>query len=459
LRIYRPITWPHTISTEAREQFDAAIALDPGYAEAYAGLADSVLLLLNNHQAISLDEAFDVAETSLDRALSLNPDLADAHASLGLLKHKRWDETRTGPGLEEAAACFVAALELNPNNASAYMWFGSVRAAQRRIEEAIELYHESLRVDPLGKIPYANLPGMHALRGQNDAALELYVKAVEIHPDWPTAYQGLAQHLHGLGRMDEAVAWGMKGQELSIDPLGGASMVGPYIEFGEFEKIPSIFSGLTAGHPTYVYGLAMEKAFQYDFAGAAEIIEGTIKGVENPRQFQLNLMASFSMFAGDFDKAREYTELRNPEFVADADPKVDAFNVANLIRYAFILQNLGESQRADTLLVAALDVIRSLPRIGLAGHGIGDVQVLALQGKTLEALAAFRDAIDEGFRGTVASNGWPLAMDPYLNSLRGQPGFEAMVGELDDAVAEMQQRVNRAEQTGNWDELRALVEI
>jgi TolB-like protein len=47
---------------------EAALALDPAYAEAYTGLADSVLLLLSNHQAISADEAFDVAEMSLDRA-------------------------------------------------------------------------------------------------------------------------------------------------------------------------------------------------------------------------------------------------------------------------------------------------------------------------------------------------------------------------------------------------------
>jgi len=286
----------------------------------------------------------------------------------------------------------------------------------------------------------------------------LYVKAVEIHPDWPTAYQNLAYHLQGLGRMDEAVAWGMKSQELSTDPLAGTPLVGAYLEFGEFEKIQEIFSGVTAGHPMYEFGLSMEKAFEGDFAGAVEIVENTLEGVENPRQMQLSLIAGFAMLARDFEKARKYAELRNPEFAADAGPEVDAFNVANLIRYAFILQNLGESQRADTLLVAALDVVRSLPRIGLAGHGIHDVQILALQGKTLQALAALRDAIDEGFRGTVASNGWPMAIDPYLNSLRGQPGFEAMVGELDDEVTQMQQRVNRAEQSGNWDELRALVE-
>jgi hypothetical protein len=51
-----------------------------------------------------------------------------------------------------------------------------------------------------------------------------------------------------------------------------------------------------------------------------------------------------------------------------------------------------------------------------------------------------------------------MAIDPYLNSLRGQPGFQAMVGELDDAIAAMQQRVAQAEQSGNWNELRALVE-
>jgi hypothetical protein len=96
--------------------------------------------------------------------------------------------------------------------------------------------------------------------------------------------------------------------------------------------------------------------------------------------------------------------------------------------------------------------------MGLVGHGIRDVQILALQGKSFEALAALREAIDEGFRGTVASNGWPLVIDPYLDSLRSQPAFQALVDEIDDAVAEMQQRVTETEQNGNWDELRALVD-
>ncbi len=443
---------------KAREQFEEAITLDPNYADAYVGLADSVLLLLNNHRALSVSEALDVAESSLDTALSLDPELADAYASLGMLKHMTWQQTRSGPGLEEAAASFAKALELNPNNASAYMWFASSRAAQRRIDEAIDLYHESLRLDPLGKVPYSNLPSLYAFRGQNDEALDLYVKAVEIHPDWPAAYRNLAIQLNALGRLDEAFAWGKRAHELSSDPIIGTPMALAYIEFGEFEKILEVFPDVTPEHPMAIYGLVAQKVFQNDFAGALEIIENAVEGVENPALIQLNLISTFAMFSGDFDKARTYAELVNPEFAADADPEIDVFNAANLVGYAFILQNLGENKRADTLLDAALSVVRAQTRLGLAGHGIRDVQILALQGKTFAALAGLREAIDDGFRGTVASNGWPLVIDPYLDSLRSNPEFQALVDEIDGAVAAMQQRVTEAEQSGNWDELRALVD-
>ena len=282
--------------------------------------------------------------TSLDKALSLNPDLADAHASLGLLKHKMWEEARSGSGLEEAAACLISALELNPNNASAYMWFASVRGAQQRIEEAIELYHESLRVDPLGKIPYANLPGLYAMRGQNEEALDLYVKAVEIHPDWPTAYQNLALHLNGLGRMDEAVAWGMKGLELSTDPTGGAPMVMAYIEFGDYDKVSELLSGVRTGHPDVRDWSRHGEGIAGDFAGAAEDHRKRARGRRESQADSSEPDDEFSCIRGRLRKSTQIRRASNPEFAADADPEVDAFNVANLIRYAFILQNQGENQ-------------------------------------------------------------------------------------------------------------------
>jgi len=443
---------------QARKQFEQATRLDPDYAEAYAGLADSVLLLFNNHAAIPREEALAVAEAALDKALSLNPDLADAYASLGLLKHKKWDETRTGPGLAEAEAAYRRAIELNPNHPRAYMWFATARSTERRFEEAIELYQQAMRVDPLGRIPYANLPSLYAQMGRNDEALDLYVKALGIHPDWPTAYLGLSQHLHGLGRFDEAIAWGMRGQELSTDPLAGALMVVAFVEFGDYEGARNVLSDIPTEHPFYDLGDGINRMMDQDFAGAVAAFEEVVANSDNPRQFLFNIIATCAVLAEDYDKAREYTERGNPAFVADAHPDIDFFNIASIIQYAFVLQKQGEKQRAATLLTAALPVVWGLPRVGLAGHGIRDVQILALQGKAFEALAALREAIDDGFRGTVYSNGWPLSLDPYLDSIRNRPEFQVMASEIDAEVDLMQERAAQAETSGSWAGLIALVD-
>ena len=443
---------------QAREQFEQATELDPDYAEAYAGLADSVLLLFNNHAAIPREEMLAVAEPALDTALSLDPDLADAYASLGLLKHQIWGETRTGPELAEAETAYLRAIELNPNHPRAYMWFAAVRTEQQRFDEAIELYHQALRVDPLGRIPLANLPGLYAQMNRNDDALDLYAKAIDIHPEWPTAYLNLSQHLLGLGRLDESVAWGIRGQELSTDPLAGVILIVSYVEFGDYDQARNVLADIPVNHPMYELGHGIDKILDGDFAAATAAFEDIVTSSDNPRQFMFGLIAGCALLAGDYEKARQYTERGNAGFAADADPQVDRFNIADIISYAFILQKQGEKRRADSLLARALPVVRGLPRVGLAGHGIRDVQILALQGKPFEALMALREAIDEGFRGTTYSNGWPLSLDPYLDSIRDRPEFQAMASEIDDAVMLMQERVTLTEASGNWDDLRAIAD-
>ncbi|MBT8077921.1 MAG: tetratricopeptide repeat protein [Gammaproteobacteria bacterium] len=441
---------------EAREQFVQAVEIDPEYAEAYAGLADSVLLLFNNHAALTRDETLSVAGASIGTALLLNPELADAYASLGLLQQKIWEETRTGPGLLSAETALKRAIELNPNHARAYMWLAAVRSTESKFDEAIDLYHESLRVDPLGRIPYANLPGLYAQKGDNEQALKLFLKAVELHPEWPTAYLNLAVHLQGLGRFDEAIAWSRRGRELSTDPLAGGNITASWVEFGEFQRIRRLFSDVPEQHPLFDLGAGLDRVLDGDFAAAAAAFEAVADQSDNPRQFMLDLVSTSAILAGDFDTARRFAERRNPEFAADADPEVDLFNVANAVRYAFILQQFGESRRANYLLDAALTVVRGLPRMGIAGHGIRDVHILTLQGKPLEALEAFRDAVDAGFRGSTMNNGWPLALDPYLASLQDRAEFRAIKAEIDTDIERMRENILRAERDDDWAALRAV---
>ena len=442
----------------AREQFVEALDLDPQYAEAHAGLADSVLLLHINHQVIERDEALSVAGAAIGTALLLNPDLADAYASLGLLQQQIWSETRDGPGLLAAESAYQRAIELNPNLARAYMWFASLRSTQGHFEDSIDLYRQSLRVDPLGRIPYANLPGMYAALGSNDEALRLNVKAVEVHPDWPTGYLNLALQLQGLGRFDEAIAWGLRGIELTTDPLAAGPIAASLVEFGEFDLILQLYSSVPEDHPMYAMGAGIERVLRGDYAGASDAFEGIIDDSRNPRMFLYDIMTVTSILADDIAKARRYAELRNPEFTDDQEPTLDFANVVAAIRYAYILQRQGEEKRADSLLATALPVVQEQPRVGIFGHGIRDVQIMAMQGRSFEALAALREAIDAGFRGSAPTNGWTLEMDPYLESIRDEPEFRAMLAEIGSDVARMQQNFLQAQGSGDWDELRSLVD-
>jgi hypothetical protein len=104
----------------------------------------------------------------------------------------------------------------------------------------------------------------------------------------------------------------------------------------------------------------------------------------------------------------------------------------------------------------ALAVVRDLPRLGTYGHGIRDVQIYALLGRKEDALGAFREALDEGFRGSLMFDGWPLYADPYLDNLRGDPRFASMIDELDGYLAIMRDRLLQAEATDDLDSLRAM---
>jgi hypothetical protein len=100
-------------------------------------------------------------------------------------------------------------------------------------------------------------------------------------------------------------------------------------------------------------------------------------------------------------------------------------------------------------------VLRGLPRLGTFGFGIRDVQIYALLGRKEEALAAFRDAIDAGYRGSLLFDGWPLFADPYIESIRDDPRFIAMLDELDGYLALMRDRLLEAEAKDNLAGLRA----
>jgi tetratricopeptide (TPR) repeat protein len=175
-----------------------------------------------------------------------------------------------------------------------------------------------------------------------------------------------------------------------------------------------------------------------------------------PGKLLYELVADTALLAGDLDLARQHILLSDPLLGSDTTNRVNRANTQSAVKLAYIEQQQGRNASASELLTRTLEVIGALPRLGTHGYGIRDVQAYALLGRKEEALAAFRDALDEGFRGSLMFDGWPLFSDPYIDSIRDDPRFVAMQDELDGYLAVMRDRLFEAEANDNLAALRAI---
>jgi adenylate cyclase len=157
---------------EAKQFFERAVSEDPTYAPALAGVADAYFLL-GEYWALPADEAYQKSEQWLSRALKLDPELAEARATLGstLLRNYRF---------AEAESEFRHAIEINPSYSMAHMWYAGCLGSLRRYEEQREELEIAEQLDPLSTVILFNEVILLTLLGRNDLAREKLKKRSEL---------------------------------------------------------------------------------------------------------------------------------------------------------------------------------------------------------------------------------------------------------------------------------------
>lgn len=435
---------------DARAQFEHAIELDPDYAQAHAALAQSVLVMFSNHKSIPQPEAFAVAAAAIEKALSIDPQLAEAYAARGLLQLMQWESTRTGAGNADAAASFQTALALSPSQADAYVWFASLRQSEGKIDAAVELLTQALTIDPLSRIPYVNLPSFYASRGQNAETTTMLLKAAAIFPDWSLPYGYLSNHLQKLGRLDEAVAWGLREMALSKDPMAGGALIGIYQEFGDDAAITDFVQSFPSDHPFYPIGKSYWHYVTRDYQGALTELERLGEPSSYPVDFLSPLMVGAAIMTGEFDRAYEHIIDGHPSLAGDTEITIDRKNLHAAVLLAFIEQKRNRPKQARELLDKAQPVVAELPRLGMAGHGIKDVHVLTMQGRHSAAIEALIEAVNEGFVSSQAFDVWSFDQDPIIEPLRSDPRFSAIETQINDRIEAMRRNVDEARASSDW---------
>jgi len=225
---------------KAVDYFQQAIARDPNYAPAYAGLADAYALLGSSpNPAIARSEAMPKAKAAAMKALQLDETLADAHTSLAFVKmHYEWD----WPGSEKE---FQRALNLNPNYATAHEWYAFWFTARGKTDRALEQLAYALKADPLSLIIKADTSEILVYAGQYAESQREAQKALEMDPNFLPAYLCLADVHVGTRNYRGAVVDLEKALTIVADDSWTLTRLGTaYALAGEKNKAETILQGM-----------------------------------------------------------------------------------------------------------------------------------------------------------------------------------------------------------------------
>jgi serine/threonine protein kinase/Tfp pilus assembly protein PilF len=294
--------------------FQQAIQKDPSYALAYAGVADSYVLLGWNSYLPPKD-AFPKGKAAAMAALEIAPDLGEAHTDLATVL---WLHDWQWP---EAQREFQRSLELNPCYPTANHYYAECLMTMGRNAEALTRMKKSLELDPLSLIINVAIGWAHYHARQYDEAVAQLLRTVELDPNYPMTYWILGLIYRKTGRSDLAISAGEKGVNLS----GGSPLM------------------RAALAQTFATAGAADKAIQ---------IVGELNGLAKQRYVAPHFFAGIYIGLGEHDRAIEYLEKSYAEhchwlIYLHIDPSVD--DLRSDPRFQDLLRRVGLPAASDAI--------------------------------------------------------------------------------------------------------------
>jgi TolB-like protein/DNA-binding winged helix-turn-helix (wHTH) protein/tetratricopeptide (TPR) repeat protein len=186
--------------TKGIEYFQEAIRFDPGYPQAYAGLANAYIER-DIWGGLGIGKSADQVRAATLKALELDGELAEAHALLGKI-HFQYDWDWQGTEAE-----YKRAIELDPNLARSYVDYAYFLQAMRRHQEALAAVHRSVELDPLAAPNICDEGRILYRARQYQNAVARYQQALELDPSYLPALSRIAEAYEQLGNYDQALAY------------------------------------------------------------------------------------------------------------------------------------------------------------------------------------------------------------------------------------------------------------
>lgn len=222
--------------------FNEAIALDNEFAPAHANLALAYLRLHVNYDAMTFDDAFGQAEAAIESALRMDPESAEAHSALAVLRQWTWqlagrDELRRSA----ADQAYRDALAINPNDADTNKFYASFLSNTGQKYAAIEYARRALEIDPIAPNANAFLGAKHEQLGEFEEAERLYLQEIRVNPKNALGFSAMASlSATAAGDLAQAVSW-LKRAIAIPHPEARGVLARLYLDLGSYDKAQVLF--------------------------------------------------------------------------------------------------------------------------------------------------------------------------------------------------------------------------
>ena len=416
--------------------FAKALEHDPGFAPAYAAMADSWLLLSMYGNLTNL-KATERAMPMIEKALEIDPESAEAFAALGL--------ARMQIGQDDAAeSALRQSIKLDDDYVPAYLWLGGLLGKSGRLPEQSQILQQAMVIDPLNELLAINVAGNLTRQGDYQAGKELLQGLVSLRPDSATLLRIMADHAINSGDLVQGWRYARRSYDLEPDsPVVIQTLAGAWASVGVTDKAESLLldgleiAGNNSGLQSNYFFLLLEqgrleKAESLLTKQYGDSIEDLPEQLQQYYYFQKGMI---SLVAGDSAAARGFFEN------AMRDESDQSWN-GKQVMYATILSalhyNAGNTELAEQRLVSAE---RSVRRARINGVDDADIyytesSIYALRGKSEAALDSLQMAYERGFRWA-----WMLEFDSRLESLHTEPQFAEIKQQIERDIVQARTEV------------------
>ena len=262
---------------KAIDYFERAIASDPTYAAAFAGLGDAYRLLGAPGWEVEQPEGLlKKAREASERALALDSSSSDAHAVMSMVRFTYdWDLGAAETEVKEA-------IRLNPSSSKAHQYYSAILTAADRMDGAIAEARHAMELDPLSATAGTTLGVRLLYAGKVKEAAPVFQQTLEVSPSFAVAHWGLAQCYRAMGRTEDQLDELTKAVTFSDDSAYMRAHLGyGYAASGDRPRAEAIARALESEGPRHYvapYHLALIAAGMGDTAAATRWLERAFRG-------------------------------------------------------------------------------------------------------------------------------------------------------------------------------------